>query len=59
MAEIYGEQAFFDLEKTFAELMKQADDVQAILQAGADEFIKDLKGSPLPDPRLTRRVIRT
>ena len=52
MTELHNEQAFSTLEKTFAELMKQADDVQGILQVGADEFLKDLKALPSPRSRI-------
>lgn len=54
MAELYNEQAFSDLEKTFAELMKQADDIQDVLQAGADEFVKDLKKLPAPRSKINK-----
>lgn len=45
---LHNEQAFSELEDTFADLMKAVDNVPEILQAGADEFIKDLKSLPSP-----------
>ena len=54
MADLLNEQAFSELEDTFAELMKQADDVVGVLQAGADEFIKDLKKLPSPRSKIAK-----
>ena len=51
---LFNEQAFSELEDTFADLMKAVDDVPEILQAGADEFIKDLKSLPSPRSNISK-----
>lgn len=46
--ELYNEKSFSDLEDIFKDYMEKADNALEILQAGADEFVKDLKHLPSP-----------
>lgn len=49
MAEVFGVDGLAELEQTFKELMKRADNMMEVLQEGADAFVTDLK--KLPSPR--------
>lgn len=49
-----NKQAFSELENTFAQYMKVADNAQAILQAGADAFVSDLKKLPSPRSQINK-----
>lgn len=52
--EIHGEKEVKDLEDMFKDLAEQADNVVEVLQAGADEFISDLKKLPSPRSRISK-----
>lgn len=48
MAEVFGEEGLAELEETFKDLIKRADDMMSVLQEGADAFVADLKKLPAP-----------
>ena len=54
MSGLNNEQSMQELMDLFSEAMKKADNMQEILQAGADEFVEDLKALPSPRSKIVR-----
>lgn len=54
MAEVFGEEGLMELEQTFKELIKRADNMMEVLQEGADSFVADLKKLPSPRSNISK-----